>query len=158
VYLDELEKAVQADLEGIIFVGGPPNSGKLTLSPVIDVSTRAMIMEGFERFPEHNPAPPLPLNQVQPIAQVGIQTSPPVQEAGTLRMNENRAFLLQCEREGIPMNIEAVWLHIRGNSGKDNFLFKSVSKETATTVEGNRVTKKNLARVLAELLKAQKSQ
>jgi hypothetical protein len=158
VYLDEFEKAVEADLEDIIFVGGPPNSDKLTLSPVIDMSTRAMVMEGFERFPEHNPAASLSLNQVQSIAQAGIEASPPVQKTGALRINENRAFLLECEREGIRMHIEAIWLHIRRNSGKDNFLFKTVSKETATTVEGNSLTKKNLARVLADLLKARKSE
>jgi hypothetical protein len=158
VYLDEFERAVQADLEGIIFVGDPTNSCKLTLSPVIDDGTRAMVMEGFERFRENNPAAPVRLNQAQSIAQAGKKTAPPVLRTGVLRINEKRAFLLQCEREGIPMNIEAIWLHIRGNCGKNNFLFQSISKKTATTVEGKPLTKKNLARVLADLLKSRKSE
>lgn len=73
-----------------------------------------------------------------------------VEETGT-RMNENRAFLRACIKDGIAPDIESIWLHIRAKAGTDAFLFKSASKGSATTVDGKTVQKKNLARVLRDL-------
>ena len=67
------------------------------------------------------------------------------------RINENRAFLQNCISSNIPPNIESIWLHIREHVGRENFLFKSASASTATTIDGKQVQKKNLARTLRGL-------
>lgn len=158
VYLNEFEKAVQADLEDVIFYGGAPNNGRLILSPVIDLSTREMVMEGFKGFPEYNPAPaPEGPHQMQSVAQGETKANSLTEKTRAKRISQNYAFLLDCERKGIPMNIESIWLHIRENAGKHNFLFKTASKSSATTVDGKRVTKKNLDRVLRNKRNATKT-
>lgn len=73
------------------------------------------------------------------------------------RINDNRAFLLRCIKEGIPPNIASIWLHICSHSGKENFRFKSAGASTATTIDGEAVQKKNLARVLRDLLAISKN-
>jgi hypothetical protein len=67
------------------------------------------------------------------------------------RANENRAFLTACIASGIAPKIDSIWLHIRENVGKGNFMFKTASKSSATTVDGKQVQKKNLARALRNL-------
>jgi len=69
------------------------------------------------------------------------------------RSNENRAFLQDCIDQGISPNIASIWQHIIANAGKQNFLFKTASKATATTVDGDRVERKNLRRVLDRIPK-----
>ena len=68
------------------------------------------------------------------------------------RMTVFRAFLQDCFQSGVEKNIESVWQYMRSNAGKDNFLFRAVSNTTATTVDGKRVNKDNLARTLARLI------
>lgn len=77
------------------------------------------------------------------------------QEAGKppIRMNEQRAFLLACIDDNIPSNIASIWLHIRTNAGREDFLFKSAGKSSATTKDDKTVHKKNLARQLSALVK-----
>lgn len=69
------------------------------------------------------------------------------------RINQTRAFLQDCFSTGIEKNIESVWLHIRRNTGKDGFLFVTASKETATTIDGKCIRKKNMGRCLNQLIK-----
>ena len=73
------------------------------------------------------------------------------------RVTENIAFLQVCFENGVENSIESVWQYIRANAGKDNFLFKTASNTTATTVDGNQITKSKLARTLARLLKNTKN-
>ena len=74
------------------------------------------------------------------------------------RITELRAFLIACNKEGVALNIESIWLHIRQHVGKENFLFASASESTATTIDGKKVQKKNLGRTLRGLLTIQKKQ
>lgn len=159
VRLDEFQKTFQHDLDGVIFCGDRPTKDKLTLSPNLDASIREMVMEGFERFADHNPAgiPPC-LHEGQSAPQMEPETNfikKTTKEKK--RMNENDAFLLDCERKGIPKNIESIWLYIRQNAGKDNFLFMSASQNNATTLDGRSVAKKSLGRVLRDKLKQAKT-
>ena len=64
-----------------------------------------------------------------------------------------RAFLQTCFQSGVGKNIESVWLHMRNNAGKNNFLFKTVARTTATTIDDMVVKKDALARTLAGLIK-----
>lgn len=72
---------------------------------------------------------------------------------GIKRMTEDRAFLLQCFKDGIENDINSVWLHIQSSLGKDGFRFKSASNCTATTINDRKVTKDNLGRCLNALIK-----
>lgn len=51
VWLDEFETAFQADLENTDFSDKQPGVDELTLTPMLDADTRAMVMEGFETRP-----------------------------------------------------------------------------------------------------------
>jgi hypothetical protein len=84
-----------------------------------------------------------------------MQGEPPAAQTETKakRINGIRAFLMSCIDKGIPPNIESIWLHIRDNASNENFLFKSASQSTATTVDDKQVKKKNLGRALGNLLK-----
>lgn len=73
---------------------------------------------------------------------------------GARRINETQAFLMDCIKQGIPVNIHSIWLHMKANAGKDGFLFRGVSNSTATTINDKQVEKKNMARTLRNLLKA----
>lgn len=87
-------------------------------------------------------------------AEAPMQGEPPAAQTETKakRINENRAFLMSCIDQGIHADIESIWLHIRNSAAKENFLFKSASQSTATTVDGKQVQKKNLGRALGNLL------
>jgi len=74
-----------------------------------------------------------------------------------VRINQIRAFLLDCFKSGADKTIESIWLHIRNNAGKEKFLFKSASNSTATTLDDKKVEKKNLARNLRDLLQIMKT-
>lgn len=76
--------------------------------------------------------------------------------ADNQRMNENRAFLMKCFDDGVGKNIDSVWLHIKKSAGTDGFLFKTASKDSATTIDGKHVKKKNLWRCLRNLSKPKK--
>ena len=52
---------------------------------------------------------------------------------------------------------EEVTKEIIANAGKSNFLFKTASKVTATTINEEQVRKKNLARQLKRLLNTSKN-
>jgi len=73
------------------------------------------------------------------------------------RANKNRAFLQDCIDKGVSPMIESIWQHIIANAGKPNFLFKTASKVTATTINEEQVRKKNLARQLKRLLNTSKN-
>lgn len=135
-----------------------PADHELILSPDIDATTRAMLMEGFENCAGNEAAAMFPhLPKFKFIAQTQTPTSSSVQKIRAGRITRDRAFLLGCEREGIPLNIEAIWLHMESNAGKENFKFKTVGNNTATTRDGKQVKKENLARVLVDFLKARKA-
>ncbi|MHB9102046.1 MAG: hypothetical protein ACYC2E_11075 [Sulfuricella sp.] len=78
-------------------------------------------------------------------------------EEPVIRMNENRAFLQACIKDGIAPDIESIWLHIRAKAGTNAFLFKTAGQSSATTVDDRRVEKKNLGRVLSEFLATTKN-
>ena len=69
------------------------------------------------------------------------------------RTTHFRAFLQDCFQSGVNKNIESVWQHMRSNAGKINFLFKTVSNTTATTIDDTAVKKDALARTIAGLIK-----
>ena len=73
------------------------------------------------------------------------------------RVTKNRAFLQDCIDKGVAPKIESIWKHIIANAGKPNFLFKTASKVTATTINEEQVQKKNLARQLKRLLNISKN-
>ena len=72
---------------------------------------------------------------------------------GKMRMNEDRAFLIQCFAEGINRDINSVWLYIQSRVGEAGFLFKTASKSTATTINDRHVKKNDLGRCLTTLNK-----
>jgi hypothetical protein len=154
---DDFEKAFHADM-GLKFDRRLPADHDLNFSPVIDASTRAMVTGCFENLTgKETTLTPLDQPLMQIWERTETETSPPIQQTGIQRITKDRAFLLDLEREGIPMSIEPVWLHIYNNAGKDNFLFKSVSKDTATTRDDKQVKKENLERVLLDLVKSRKT-
>lgn len=61
VWLDEFELVFQADLESVSFSNEQPGVDELTLTPMISVETRSMVMEGFQSdavtAPEEQAAP-----------------------------------------------------------------------------------------------------
>ncbi len=69
------------------------------------------------------------------------------------RINENRAFLLDCLEQGVSHNIASIWQHIIAHAGEPNFLFKTASKLTATLIDGKQVERKNLSRQLDRIPK-----
>ena len=69
------------------------------------------------------------------------------------RINKNRAILQSFFAAGIGKNIESIWVHIRANTGKDNFPYASASVDMARHVDGDTVTKGKMERALRSLLK-----
>lgn len=69
------------------------------------------------------------------------------------RTSPNKALILSIVDKGIPMNIERIWLYIIENRGMPGFLIAAASRESATTHDGERFTKKGLARTLENLHK-----
>lgn len=157
VTLDEFEKAFHRDKDGMFDKKRPDE--EITLSPDIEIKTWVMVIEGFENCAESKGSamPPHQL-QVEPVALTETTSNSSIHKIGLERITADRAFLLDCEKKGVPMNIESIWLHIRNNAEKENFLFKTNNNKTATTVDGKQVKKENLARVLVDFLKDRKTQ
>ena len=70
-----------------------------------------------------------------------------------MRFDKKRAFLLDYLNKEKPPNFASVWQYIQDNAGKENFLFRSASRSTATMTDEEMVEKKNLSRQFGKLLK-----
>ncbi len=70
-----------------------------------------------------------------------------------MRFDNKRAFLLSYLKEDRSPNFESVWLYIKENAGKENFIFKGISNETATMTDGTLVEKSKYSRQFKSLLK-----
>ena len=81
-----------------------------------------------------------------------INTSKESSAKTSMRFGNKRAFLLNYLNKGEPPNIASVWQYIHNNAGKENFQFKSVSKATATMMDGETVERKHLSRQLKRLV------
>jgi len=75
-----------------------------------------------------------------------------------MRFDKKRAFLLGYLNKEKPPNFASVWQYIQDNAGKENFLFRSASRSTATMTDEEMVEKKNLSRQFGKLLKKIKEQ
>lgn len=129
-------------------------AGRLFGSFIVDDEFRRVVVEierslaRAARLGSAN-SPPTVMKQALP--------TPPSGQLKGVRINFNRAFLLNCFEQGIGKNIESVWQHIRANAGKQDFLFRAASIDSASTIDEKKVHKKNLARTLSSLLKTTKT-
>ncbi len=69
-----------------------------------------------------------------------------------VRFDKKRAFLLDYLNKEKPPNFASVWQYIQDNAGKENFLFRSASRSTATMTDGETVYRTNLNRQLKRLI------
>ncbi len=69
------------------------------------------------------------------------------------RNNKTRAILKSFIDDNVGPNIEAIWLHIRNNAGKENFPYSGASKDVAIHEDGESTTKVKMERALHSLLK-----